>query len=115
MLLTNATLLKTDNHTRDNTLLPTSEWRLAIDPKTIEIEDGSVHTSTMPYYAWAPGAQPVSMSATACQIKWDLSSGTAAAPPLSPNICVGGTFKVKLVPFAGAKLRLGEIPTFVAA
>ncbi|KAF8161852.1 hypothetical protein BJ912DRAFT_311452 [Pholiota molesta] len=108
-------LTPTDNHTRDNTLLPTSEWRLAIDPKTIEVEDESVHTSTMPYYAWAPGAQPVSMTATACQIEWGLVNGTASAPPLSPNTCVGGTFKAKLVPFAGAKLRLGEIPTIVAA
>jgi hypothetical protein len=101
----------TDNHTRDNTLLPTSEWRLAIDPSTIEVNDLSTKISSMPYYAWAPGAQPVTMTATACQIEWGLVNGTASAPPLSPNDCVGGTFEVKLVPFAGAKLRLGEIPT----
>ncbi|KAF8901377.1 hypothetical protein CPB84DRAFT_1815219 [Gymnopilus junonius] len=101
----------TDNHTLDNTLLPTTEWRLAIDPSTIEVNDSSTKISSMPYYAWAPGAQPVSMTATACQIEWGLVSGTASAPPLSPNECMGETFKVKLVPFAGAKLRLGEIPT----
>ncbi|KAF9564203.1 hypothetical protein CPC08DRAFT_273104 [Agrocybe pediades] len=104
-------LTPTDNHTQDNTLLPTSEWRLAIDPSTIKVNDQSTHISSMPYYAWAPGAQPVSMSATACQIEWDLVSGTASAPPMSPNTCVGEPVQVKLVPFAAAKLRLGEIPT----
>ncbi|KDR83210.1 hypothetical protein GALMADRAFT_134697 [Galerina marginata CBS 339.88] len=101
----------TDNHTLDNTLLPTSEWRLAIDPSTIVVNDLSAQTSAMPQYAWAPGAQPVSMSAMACQIAWGLVTGTASAPPVSPNACVGAKFKVKLVPFAAAKLRLGEIPT----
>ncbi|PPQ71690.1 hypothetical protein CVT26_007657 [Gymnopilus dilepis] len=101
----------TDNHTLDNTLLPTTEWQLAIDPNTIEVNDLSAKTPSIPYYAWAPGSQPVSMTATACQIEWALESGTASAPPQSPNKCVGKTFKVKLVPFAAAKLRLGEVPT----
>ncbi|KAH9480851.1 hypothetical protein JR316_0007453 [Psilocybe cubensis] len=110
-----AYLTPTDNHTVDNTLLPTSEWRIAIDPNTIEVNDESSHTSSMPYYAWAPGAQPVSMTATGCQIEWDLVDGTASAPPMSPNSCVGDTFKVKLVPFAAAKLRIGEIPTMASS
>lgn len=71
----------------------------------------SNRVSAIPYYAWAPGAQPVSMTAAACQIEWGLVNGTASAPPVSPNSCVGASFKVKLVPFAGAKLRIGEIPT----
>ncbi|KAF5317730.1 hypothetical protein D9619_012623 [Psilocybe cf. subviscida] len=104
-------LTPTDNHTLDNTLLPTSEWRIAIDPNTIKVNDNSPHVSSIPYYAWAPGAQPVSMTSTACQIEWDLESGTASAPPVSPNNCVGKKFEVKLVPFASAKLRIGEIPT----
>ncbi|KAF8157818.1 hypothetical protein B0H34DRAFT_430303 [Crassisporium funariophilum] len=108
-------LTPTDNHTQDNTLLPTTEWRLAIDPSTLQVNDQSTHITSMPYYAWAPGAQPVSMSAKACQIEWGLVSGTASAPPLSPNTCVGDAFEVKLVPFAGAKLRLGEIPTMRVA
>ncbi|KAJ7512670.1 hypothetical protein B0H11DRAFT_3400 [Mycena galericulata] len=99
-----------DNHTHDNTLLPTSEWSLAIDPSTLVIDDKSATTESTPYYAWAPGSSPVTMTATACKIEWGLTLGTASAPPTSPNTCIGEHFTVKLVPFGAAKLRLGEIP-----
>ncbi|KAK0187694.1 hypothetical protein F5146DRAFT_1104624 [Armillaria mellea] len=97
-----------DNHTKDHTLLPTTEWRLAIDPSTIEIVDRSSEVSKLPFY-------PITMTATACQIDWDIFSGTAASPPQSPNACASDTFEVKLVPFGAAKLRLGEIPTMIIA
>ncbi|KAG6888531.1 hypothetical protein C0995_007643 [Termitomyces sp. Mi166 len=107
-------LTPTDPHTEDNTLLPTSEWRVAIDPSTILVHDNSRETSKMPYYAWAPDSSPVTMTALACRIAWGLASGTASVPPVSPNQCVGPVFTTKLVPFASAKLRLGEIPTMRA-
>ncbi len=52
------------------------------------------------------------MTAKACEIKWGLVKGTAAAPPQSPASCIsnGGVSGVKLVPFGAAKLRLGEVP-----
>ncbi|KAF9459203.1 hypothetical protein BDZ94DRAFT_1199867 [Collybia nuda] len=103
-------LTATDPHTKEFTLLPTTEWRLAIDPATIAVTDNSGKTTSLPSQAWAPGNQPVTMSARACQINWGLKLGTAAAPPSNPS-CVGAPFTVKLVPFAAAKLRLGEVPT----
>ncbi|KAF5385626.1 hypothetical protein D9757_005544 [Collybiopsis confluens] len=99
-----------DNHTLDNTLLPTSEWRLAIDPKTIKFVDKTHTTTVLPQYIWAPDSQPVSMTVSACQIEWGLVNGTAAPPPASPVACAGDKFEAKLVPFAAARLRLGEIP-----
>ncbi|KAJ7266952.1 hypothetical protein B0H12DRAFT_1209136 [Mycena haematopus] len=99
-----------DNHTKYNTLLPTGEWSLAIDPSTIVVVDNSPTTKNIPYYAWAPGSSPVTMTATACLIEWGLTLGTASPPPVSPNQCVGEYFQVNLVPFGAAKLRLGEIP-----
>lgn len=98
------------NNTLDNTLLPTSEWRLAIDPSTIKFVDKTSTTTVLPQYIWAPDSQPVSMTVTACQIEWGLVNGTAAPPPSSPAACVGEKFQAKLVPFAAARLRLGEIP-----
>jgi len=95
----------------DHTLLPTMDWRVAIDPTTFTVQDKSTHLNTMPYYAWAPGAQPVTLSAKACNIEWEISKNSAAPPPTSPNTCISDVFNVKLVPFAAAKLRLGEIPT----
>lgn len=52
------------------------------------------------------------MTAKACEIEWGLHKSTAAAPPQSPASCIDGgdVDQVKLVPFAAAKLRLGEIP-----
>jgi hypothetical protein len=99
-----------DKHAHDFTFLPTTEWRLAIDPKTITVHDKSAGAK-MPFHAWAVGSQPVTMSATACQIEWGIEKGTAAPPPTSPNACVGPKFNVTLAPFGAAKLRLGEIPT----
>ncbi|KAJ6595746.1 hypothetical protein DFH09DRAFT_146534, partial [Mycena vulgaris] len=84
-----------DNHTHDSTLLPTSEWSVAIDPSAIVVSDKSATTQSIPYYAWAPGSQPVTMTATACQIEWGLTLGTASAPPASPNACVGEHFKLQ--------------------
>ncbi|KAJ6627782.1 hypothetical protein B0H10DRAFT_1991863 [Mycena sp. CBHHK59/15] len=104
-----------DNHTHDNTLLPTSAWNIAIDPSTIVVSDKSATTQSIPFYAWAPGSQPVTMTASACQIQWGLTLGTASPPPTSPVRCTGDVFKVKLVPFGAAKLRLGEIPVISVA
>ncbi|KAF9026467.1 hypothetical protein BDZ89DRAFT_1102091 [Hymenopellis radicata] len=100
-----------DNHTVDHLMLPTGDWALAIDPSTIEIVDTSAGKTELPYYTWAPGSQPISMTAVACPIAWDVVRSTAGDPPVSPNACTGDTFNVTLVPFGAAKLRLGEIPT----
>ncbi|KAK7037318.1 hypothetical protein VNI00_011309 [Paramarasmius palmivorus] len=101
----------TDPHTVDNTLLPTGEWRLAIDPATLTLVDNSANTTEIPFYAWESGAQPVWFTAQACQIEWGLEKNTAAAPPQSPVACAGDKVDVKLVPFAAAKLRLGAFKT----
>jgi hypothetical protein len=99
-----------DNHTQDNTLLPTAPWELAIDPSTIKFVDKTATTTVLPQYIWAPDSPPVSMTVTACQIEWGLVNGTAAPPPASPVACTGDEFQAKLVPFAAARLRLGEMP-----
>ncbi|KAL4263393.1 Non-reducing end beta-L-arabinofuranosidase-like GH127 middle domain-containing protein [Pleurotus pulmonarius] len=100
-----------DNHTQAHTLLPTGEWRLAIDPASIRVIDKSADISELPFYAWAADSSPVRMTADACQIEWGLVKGTASSPPTSPNVCVGPKLRVNLIPFGTAKLRLGEIPT----
>ncbi|KAF9263003.1 hypothetical protein L218DRAFT_928652 [Marasmius fiardii PR-910] len=104
-------LTPVDNNTVDNVILPTSEWRLAIDPSTLTLVDQSATTTSLPEQVWAPGAQPVWFTAQACQIEWGLEKNTAAPPPQSPVACATDErLEVKLVPFGAAKLRLGEIP-----
>jgi hypothetical protein len=103
-----------DNATQDHTLLPTTEWRVAINPDTIQIHDSSDSLTEIDNFTWDPASLPVFMTVDACRIEWGLEKGTAAPPPQSPNTCVGKKFQAKLVPFGAAKLRLGEIPTFAA-
>ena len=52
------------------------------------------------------------MTAKACEVEWELNKNTAVPSPQSPVAGVenGAVDQVRLVPFAAAKLRLGEIP-----
>ncbi|KAL1705246.1 hypothetical protein EV121DRAFT_258782 [Schizophyllum commune] len=107
-------LTATDNHTVDNTLLPTSTWALAINPDTLTVQDTSNNTVSIPHYTWKPGNLPVSMTVQACPISWDVVNGTASAPPQSPNACTGDVFEARLLPFGSSQLRLGEMPVMQA-
>jgi len=66
----------------------------------------------LPVQVWEPDSQPIMMTAKACKVEWGLDMNMAASLPLSPVACVknGTVNQVRLVPFAAAKLRLGEIP-----
>jgi len=68
--------------------------------------------SKLPFQVWEMESQPITMTAKACEVEWELNKNTAAPPPQSPVACVknGAVDQVRLVPFAAAKLRLGEIP-----
>ena len=108
---------QTDNHTQDNTLLPTDTWQLAIDPSTLMVQDLTEallaeNEGKLPFQVWKTESQPITMTAKACEVEWELNKNTAAPPPQSPVACVenGTVDQVRLVPFAAAKLRLGEIP-----
>jgi len=66
----------------------------------------------LPVQVWEPDSQSIMMTAKACKVEWGLDMNMAASLPLSPVACVknGTVNQVRLVPFAAAKLRLGEIP-----
>jgi hypothetical protein len=96
---------------RDHTLLPTADWRIAIDPSTLKVNDKSSKDFKLPKLPWTPGGQPVTLTAKGCNIEWGILHNAAAPPPPSPNTCKGDTFEVTLAPFGSAKLRLGQIPT----
>lgn len=98
-----------DNQTKDYTLLPIVDWRIAIDPSTITVKDNSGSTTRIPKLAWNPGAQPVTMTAKGCQIQWQIVKNAADAPPVNP-VCQGSAFEVKLTAFGATPLRIGEIP-----
>ncbi|KAH8824162.1 hypothetical protein DL96DRAFT_1613265 [Flagelloscypha sp. PMI_526] len=96
-----------DNHTIDSTLLPTSPWQLAIDPSTLAVHEKKV--TSLPHLAWAPGNQPVTLSAKGCVIEWGIVKQAAADPPIAN--CTGEVIDVTLTAFGATPIRIGEIPT----
>ena len=66
----------------------------------------------LPFQVWKTESQPITMMVKAYEVEWKLNKNTAVPPPQSPVACVenGTVDQVRLVPFAAAKLRLGEIP-----
>jgi len=103
--------LTSTTNTTDITYLYTSPWNIAIDPSSLVVFDKSSRVASLPYYVWDVGAQPVYMTATACEINWDLYAGDPDWPPASPNTCTGAHFNVTLRPYGGTRLRLAELPT----
>ncbi|EED81549.1 predicted protein [Postia placenta Mad-698-R] len=85
-----------DNHTHDHTWVVTTPWNVAIDPSTLEFHEQTI--SELPYYVWETGAQPQSMTATACEVEWPTLLGDANWPPANAS-CLGGSFEVTLRPF----------------
>jgi len=66
----------------------------------------------LPFQVWKTESQPITMTAKACEVEWELNKNTAVPSPQSPVAGVenGAVDQVRLVPFTAAKLRLGEIP-----
>ena len=107
---------QTDNHTQDNNLFPTDTWRFAIDPSTLMVQDSAeallaANEGRLPFQVWEMESYPITMTVKACEVEWELNKNTAVPPPQSPVAHVeknGTVDQVRLVPFAAAKLRLGE-------
>ena len=96
---------------RDDKLLNTMPWNIAIDPTTLRFltsNDGD----SLPDPIFTSGSPPGYMLAKGCHIAWGLFRGTAAPPPLVGNReCLGESFEVKLIPYGAAKLHMAELPT----
>jgi len=84
---------QTDNHTQDNNLFPTDTWQFAIDPSTLMVQDSAEallaeNEGKLPFQVWKTESQPITMTAKACEMEWELNKNTAAPPPQSPVACV---------------------------
>ena len=106
-----------DTWQTDNDNTPTDTWQLAIDPSTLMVQDSTEallmeNEGKLPFQVWKTESQPITMMVKAYEVEWKLNKNTAVPPPQSPVACVenGTVDQVRLVPFAAAKLRLGEIP-----
>jgi len=93
-------------------LTPTSTWGVAIDPSTLRFKASPNRDQKLPNPIWAEKASPVSITATVCEIKWELTGGYAPNPPkIGERNCIGDPFDIELVPYGTAKLHMAELPT----
>jgi len=98
---------------QDWTILPRSLWNLAIDPSTLRFyEYPNRYDESLPDPIWHEDAPPVSISALACEIDWNITQGYAPNPPLlGKRNCTNRAFPVELRPYGSAKLHMAELPT----
>ncbi|EXJ84286.1 hypothetical protein A1O3_04953 [Capronia epimyces CBS 606.96] len=98
---------------QDWEILPREPWNVAIDPSSLKFyEYPNRYAERLPDPIWNEEAPPVSISALACQIAWQLEDGYAPSPPLvGGRNCTGRAFPVELRPYGSAKLHMAELPT----
>ena len=95
-------------------LTPTQPpWNVAIDPSTLRFSSSpDRNAKQLPNPIWDDGAPPVSISAMACELEWELLDGYAPNPPLKhQRRCTGPSFEIELTPYGAAKLHMAELPT----
>lgn len=97
---------------RDWTITPTSPWAVAIDPSTLVFVSNSSRDGQLPNPIFAEHAPPVTITALACDINWNLTNGYAPNPPKTEQRnCTGKPFMIALKPYGAAKLHMAELPT----
>lgn len=102
---------ETDPHASDHVLEPTSPWNYAIDPDTLEVERVRPEDEALPKLVWAADGPPTVIWVDAYEIDWPVVKGTAAVTPVKLTVDGSTKERVKLVPYAAAKLHIAEFPT----
>ncbi|KAL2206771.1 hypothetical protein CC79DRAFT_1370172 [Sarocladium strictum] len=103
-----------DNHiqpmSKDHTLTPISNWKFAIDPRSIKVKNEGRHDRKLPNPIFSRENAPVSLEVDAYPIDWPITLDTAALPPVNPVAQKSEKQKLKLIPFAAAKLHIAQFP-----
>jgi hypothetical protein len=95
--------------THDWVLDPTSEWRYAIDPASVTVEQLHNSEKDLQNPVWTRDAVPVALWVDAWLIDWQQALGTAAVPPQNPAV-TGEPTRIRLIPYGAAKLRIADFP-----
>jgi hypothetical protein len=103
-----------DNHvhpkSKDHTLTRISNWKFAIDPRSIKVKNEGRHDRKLPNPIFSRENAPVSLEVDAYPIDWPITLDTAALPPVNPVAQKSEKQKLKLIPFAAAKLHIAQFP-----
>ncbi|OMF22906.1 hypothetical protein BK133_25295 [Paenibacillus sp. FSL H8-0548] len=88
-------------------LYPSSSWKYGLLAQTpFEVKEYEI-----PYQPFHAAHSPVKLKAQGQLIKeWKMEGNNAGTPPLHPNIDGQPIVELELVPYGGAKLRIGEFP-----
>lgn len=99
-----------DRRSRDWVLQPTSGWKYAIDPGSVRVKSSGNASCDLSTPVFSRVNIPVSLEVDAYEINWPEAKGTAALPPLQPNISQLDKVVLKLIPFGAAKLHIAQFP-----
>ncbi|KIJ65204.1 hypothetical protein HYDPIDRAFT_88757 [Hydnomerulius pinastri MD-312] len=98
----------------DLQFLSTDSWNYAIDPSTLTFHSNEPSSGQLPSPIFDAGLPPLTITATACLIEWNLAGQTFVDPPPQNPTCTGTQTNITLWPYGATKLRIGEFPTFKA-
>ncbi|KAL0570226.1 hypothetical protein V5O48_011734 [Marasmius crinis-equi] len=105
----NTTVLNTYAlNSKDLRFDPTTSWQYAIDTSSLKYNGDATSLQSRP---WSRSGAPVSITANACLVNWNVATNTADGPPTSPATCTASRQQVKLIPYGAAKLRMSEMPS----
>lgn len=79
--------------------LPTEAWQYAIDTSSLTFNSNPPSSGELPSPIFDYGLPPLTITATACDIEWNLAgSNFVTSPPTNPN-CTGAATSITLWPY----------------
>lgn len=98
---------------REYTMTPRKQWGLALDPSSLRFRGLSNPMAPLPNPVWAEGTSVTTITATVCEIQWELTEPRGHAPNPPHKLirgCIGEPLEVEMVPYGTAKLHMAELP-----
>lgn len=100
-------------HVQDLQFNPTTSWNYAIEPATLEFHDKGVARGDLPSPVFDAGQSPYSFTVSACLVDWPTTNDQyVQTTPNLPTCQNEDRVQLNLVPYAAAKLRVGQLPVF---
>lgn len=99
-----------DPRSQDHVLVPTSPWQYAIDSQTISVESKLPDSDMLPSPIFTRDSPPTCLWVDAYPVDWPVDHDTAALPPVAPSTDPATKIRLKLIPFAAAKLHTAQFP-----
>jgi hypothetical protein len=100
-------LLRQRERFHDWEVYPASPWKYGL----LAEQEFGVLTSEVPRQPFEASKSPVRLTAKGQLVRnWAMEGNNAGAPPIRPDTSGQPVLDLELVPYAGAKLRIGEFP-----